>query len=148
RSPASRPRAAQCVAAGARSGAPLGAAAQRAPDGVLEAQPLGSELRVVAGEQEGVEPAVLGDGTQGARRDAQGDLAAQDLAGERRLLQVRVEAALGLAVRVGDVVTGLGVGARELAAARHGPGARYFFGFLAPPKRRRKRSILPSASSS
>jgi hypothetical protein len=96
---------------------------ERAQDLALERLRLGRELRVVGADQVGVEPAPLLHGTERARGDADADRAAERVAVQVGVLQVRLEAPLRLAVAVGDVLAGVRVRAGQVAAARH----LYFF---------------------
>src|SRR5271165_304745 len=68
-------------------------------------------------EQEGVEAAVVLDGAQGPRRQAQPDVLAERVGQQRGVLQIGQEAAAGPVVGVADVVAGQHTLARDLAAA-------------------------------
>src|SRR3990172_3351263 len=88
-------------------------------DLVLEPERLGRERRVARAEQERVEPAALLDRAQRPRRDREADRAAQRVAAQRHLLEVRLEAPRRLAVRVRDVVAEGHMGAGERAVPSH-----------------------------
>ncbi|CAB5370573.1 unnamed protein product [Rhizophagus irregularis] len=111
--------------------------------GDIALQATGAQRQLVVGrlDQPVVEAADMLDRTQAVRRHAQLDAGAERVGDQRDVLQVRQERALGLVVRVGNVVTHHPALAGQFADPRH----RKFLNVREPMKRLVKAGRIPNA---